>query len=258
MSFHMEPAPLIEIRNLWYGFNGQPVLKDVSFNIFKGEFLALIGPNGGGKTTLLKIMLGLLRPTHGSVRVFGVPPKSASHRIGYVPQDVHINKNFPISAMDVVMMGRLRMTGKKRLGHSGDDLASVQEAMEKMEIWGYRNRRIGELSGGQRQRVFIARALATCPEILFLDEPTASIDKEGQGQFYDLLKHLNEKIAIVLASHDVMIISSYVKSVACVNKEVHYHDGAEITDAMLDMYACPVEMIAHGMPHRVLKIHKEN
>jgi zinc transport system ATP-binding protein len=249
---------LIEIRNLWYSFNGHPVLKEVSFDIFKGEFLALIGPNGGGKTTLLKIMLGLLKPTRGSVKVFGEPPKSATHRIGYVPQDVHINKSFPISAMDVVLMGRLRMAGKKRLGYSGDDLASVRDAMEKMGIWDYRTRRIGELSGGQRQRVFIARALAAGPEILFLDEPTASIDKEGQGQFYDLLKRLNENVAIVLASHDVMIISSYVKSVACVNKDVHYHDGAEITDAMLDMYACPVEMIAHGMPHRVLKTHKEN
>ena len=250
-------APVIEIKHLWYTFNGHPVLSDVSFDILEGEFLALIGPNGGGKTTLLKLMLGLLEPTQGSIRVFGAPPKSMSHRIGYVPQDVHINKRFPVSALDVVLMGRLRSQDTGWRGHGKQDRVVARDAMEKMEMWELRNRRIGELSGGQRQRIFIARALATQPGILFLDEPTASIDTEGQGRFYDLLKELNEKVTIILASHDVMIISSYVKSVACVNQTVYYHHDAEFTDEMMDMYTCPVEMVAHGLPHRVLKTHED-
>ena len=251
-------SAVIEVRDLWYSFNGHPVLKNVSFEIDDGEFLALIGPNGGGKTTLLKLMLGLLEPDRGGIRVFGVPPKDVAHRIGYVPQDVHINKSFPVTAMDVVLMGRLNGNGRGWRGHSKADMVVVQDVMEKMEMWDCRNQRIGELSGGQRQRIFIARALATKPEILFLDEPTASIDTKGQGRFYHLLKKLNETMTIVLASHDVMVISSYVKSVACVNQDVHYHDDAEFTDEMIDMYTCPVEMIAHGLPHRVLKTHKDD
>lgn len=247
---------VIEVRDLWYTFNGHPVLKEVTFEIFKGEFLALIGPNGGGKTTLLRLMLGLLEPSRGQIRVLDMMPKSASHRVGYVPQDVHINKSFPVTVKDVVLMGCLDINKKRWPRRSKEDEQIVQKALEDMDMWPLRNSRIGELSGGQRQRVFIARALATQPEILFLDEPTAGIDTSGQKRFYELMSHLNETITILLASHDMMVISSYVKSVACVNQVVHYHEGCEITDEILEMYACPVEMIAHGLPHRVLKTHK--
>jgi zinc transport system ATP-binding protein len=251
----MEKA-VIEVRDLWYTFNGHPVLKEVTFKVFAGEFLALIGPNGGGKTTLLRLMLGLLDPSRGQIRVLDAAPKSASHRVGYVPQDVHINKSFPVTVKDVVLMGCLDINKKRWPHRSKEDEQIVQKALEDMDMWPLRNSRIGELSGGQRQRVFIARALATQPEILFLDEPTAGIDTSGQKRFYELMNHLNETITILLASHDMMVISSYVKSVACVNQVVHYHEGCEITDEMLDMYTCPVEMIAHGLPHRVLKTHK--
>ncbi len=237
-------------------FNGHPVLKDVSFNVNKGEFLALIGPNGGGKTTLFKLMLGLLTPNRGQIRVLGHEPKAVSHCIGYVPQDVNINKQFPISAKDVVLMGRLNAKKRRWPGHTRKDDDIVRKALEDMEIWELKDRRIGELSGGQRQRVFIARALATQPEILFLDEPTAGVDSQGQGRLYDLLKQLNKTTTIVMASHDMMVISSYVKSVACVNRDVHYHDDGEITDQMMDMYTCPVEVVAHGLPHRVLRTHE--
>jgi zinc transport system ATP-binding protein len=249
--------PVIEIKDLWYTFNGHPVLKEAAFDVFAGEFLALIGPNGGGKTTLLRLMLGLLEPSRGHIRVLGLTPKSASHRVGYVPQDVHINKNFPVTVKEVVRMGCLDINKNRWPRRSEKDEQTVQKALEDMDVWGLRNNRIGELSGGQRQRVFIARALATRPEILFLDEPTAGIDTGGQKRFYELMNHLNETITILLASHDMMVISSYVKSVACVNQVVHYHQGCEITDKMLDMYACPVEMIAHGLPHRVLKTHQD-
>ncbi len=190
----------------------------------------------------------------GAIRVFGHPPRKASHRIGYVPQDVHINKHFPVTAMDVVLMGRLT-SGKGRTRHSKEDRVAAQNALETVGMGDFIHRRIGRLSGGQRQRVFIARALATDPDVLLLDEPTASIDPQGQSDFYTLLKDLNESVTVVLVSHDLMILTSYVRSVACVNQQVHYHDEAEITEEMLTMYACPVELVAHGIPHRVLRKH---
>ena len=250
----MSSTPIF-IKDLCFSFNGHLVLKDVNLELAEGDFLALIGPNGGGKTTLLKLMLGLFKPDAGQIRVLGEPPRSVTHRIGYVPQDIHINKKFPISALDVVLMGRLRRV-RGRTRHSGNDRQLAEDALYRMEMGEYRNHRIEQLSGGQLQRVFIARALVSEPELLFLDEPTAHLDTDGQSDLYDLLKALNEKITIVMVSHDLTMLSSYVKSVACVNQVVHYHDEAEITDDMVDMYHCPVELIAHGIPHRVLREHK--
>ena len=247
-------SPVIEIQNLSFTYNGHLVLKDVNLEVDEGNFLALIGPNGGGKTTLLKLMLGLLTADRGIVRVFGRPPKRVCHRIGYVPQDVHVNKSFPVSALDVVLMGR-RKAGRGWSRHSRGDWIAAQEALDKMEMRGYADRRMMALSGGQRKRVLIARALVSAPELLLLDEPTTSIDTAGQTEFYSLLKELNKTVTILMVSHDPMILSSYVKSVACVNQLVHFHDEAEITEDMLTMYQCPVELIAHGLPHRVLKEH---
>ena len=134
----------------------------------------------------------------------------------------------------------------------------AQEALERMEMWGHNTRRMDELSGGQRQRVFMARALAAEPEILLLDEPTASVDTKGQTDLYEILKKLNEEVTIIVVSHDLSVVSSYVKSVACVNQQLIFHDAAEITGEMLEMaYQCPVELIAHGVPHRVLREHKD-
>lgn len=249
----MVNSSVIEIRDLSFFYNDQPVLQDINFEVKEGDFLAMIGPNGGGKTTLLKIMLGLFSPAKGSVRVFGKPPKEVSHRIGYVPQDVDINLRFPVSALDVVLMGKLN-PGKGWVGYSREDRIAAHRALDKLEIGPYCNRRIGELSGGQRQRVFVARALVAEPELLFLDEPTASIDTKGQREFYELLKELNDNITIILVSHDLMMLSGYVKSVACVNHNLHYHDHGEITGEMIEeMYPCsveeecPVELIAHRL-----------
>lgn len=252
---------IIEIQDLSFSFNAQPVLQNIYLEVKKGDFLAMIGPNGGGKTTLLKIMLGLFSPNKGTVRVLGRPPQKVSHRIGYVPQDVDINLRFPVSALDVVLMGNLK-PGKGWSRPSREDRIAALRTLERLDMGPYCDRRIGELSGGQRQRVFVARALVTQPELLFLDEPTASIDTRGQHEFYQMLKQLNERITIVLVSHDLMVISGYVKSVACVNSSLHYHDQGEITGEMIEeMYHCsvdencPVELIAHGLPHRVLKSH---
>jgi zinc transport system ATP-binding protein len=254
---------IVEIKNIWFAYNGQTVLEDVSLDIRQGDFIAMIGPNGGGKTTLLKLMLGLLRPNKGAIRVLGDPTAKASHHIGYVSQDVHINRSFPITAIDVVLMGKLE-PGKRWAKNSVQDRTDALDALERMEIADYASSKIGELSGGQRQRVFIARALVTQPKMLLLDEPTASIDAKGQAEFYRLLKELNKDITILVVSHDLVAISTYVKSVACVNKRLHYHHQAEITEEMLEeMYpctdedVCPVELVAHGLPHRVLKRHQD-
>jgi zinc transport system ATP-binding protein len=254
---------IIQIQNVWFAYNGKTVLQDVSLNIQRGDFIAMIGPNGGGKTTLLKLMLGLLRPDQGSIKVLGGPTEKASHHIGYVPQDVHINRSFPITAIDVVLMGKLR-PGKRWALSPAQDRREALDALDRMEIADCANSKIDALSGGQRQRVFIARALVAQPEILLLDEPTASIDARGQAEFYRLLKALNKDMTILVVSHDLVAISTHVKSVACVNKRLHYHNQAEITGEMLEeMYpcideeVCPVELVAHGLPHRVLKHHQD-
>lgn len=247
----------IEVEHVWFSYEGTKVLTDVTFSLAKGEFLGIIGPNGGGKTTLLKLMLGILKPGRGRIRILGQEPNAASHRMGYVPQNMDFNRGFPISVMDVALMGRLSRSRIGR-GYSQEDREKVQGILEKVGMWDYRSRPIGKLSAGQRQRVFIARALATEPEILFLDEPTASVDIDFHTDLYDLLKELNKEVTIVVITHDIGIVSSHMKSIACVNKHCIFHEGGEITQAMVDMaYQCPVDLIAHGLPHRVLHTHEE-
>jgi len=256
-------STIVEVENVSFAYNGQTVLQDVNLAIAPEDFVAIIGPNGGGKTTLLKLLLGLLKPDTGRIRVLGNSPGEASHHIGYVRQDVHINQRFPITALDVVLMGKLDPR-RRWARHTAQDRRDALEALERMEMAPYAKRRIGELSGGQRQRVFIARALVTQPRLLLLDEPTASIDTKGQAEFFHMLKGLNRDVTIMVVSHDLLVISTYVKSVACVNKRLHYHHQAEITGEMMEsMYpctvenVCPVELVAHGLPHRVLQHHED-
>jgi len=254
-------TPIVEINNLEFSYNGEPVLEDISLTLRKGDFTAVIGPNGGGKTTLLKLILGLLAPDKGTVRVDGMSPQKASPSMGYVPQNVHLNSSFPITALDVVLMGKLG-SPKRRQRLSADHHKEALAALERLEMDNCAEKRIGALSSGQRQRVFIARALVTRPKLLLLDEPTASVDTKGQTDLYFFLKELNREITILVVSHDLLVISRYVQSVACVNRRLHFHDRAEITGEMLEtMYpcsaeeVCPVELVAHGLPHRVLKGH---
>lgn len=256
-------TPIVEVKNLSFAYSGENILQDVNLSIRPGDFIAMIGPNGGGKTTLLKLILGLLKPDKGTIQVMGHPTPKALASIGYVPQNVHVNSGFPISVMDVVLMGR-RNPKRRWARLSAEDDRAALSALEQMGMAPYARTKIGELSGGQRQRVFIARALVSDPRLLLLDEPTAGIDTKGQADFYSLLQELNRDITIMVVSHDLLVISRYIKSVACVNRRLHYHDQAEITGEMLEtMYpctaeeVCPVELVAHGLPHRVLMDHRE-
>lgn len=252
----MEPLA-IDASNVSFSYEGNTVLRDVNLSIEQKDFLAILGPNGSGKTTLLKILLGVLKPERGSIRIMGREPGKTADRIGYVPQDTNVNKEFPISVLDVTLMGRLGQAGRAHR-YSSRDRKIAQSCLERVGMWDYHTRPIGKLSGGQRQRVFIARALSADPAILFMDEPTASVDKEFQTQLYNFLKELNEIMTVVVVSHDLSVLSSYVKSVACLNQTLFFHNAAEITDEMIDKaYHCPVDLIAHGVPHRVLRKHED-
>lgn len=256
MAGHMAPLPVIEVRGLWAGYEHEPVLEDVNLTVNPGDFVGLIGPNGGGKSTLLKVLLGLLAPMRGTVRLFGQPPVQGRRMVGYVPQAFAFDRAFPIRVHEVVRMGRLNRRGLGRRYTNVDD-AAVQTSLEQVGAWQLRNQPFGTLSGGQRQRVLIARALAAEPQLLILDEPTASVDPQGRADIYEILRTLNEQqMSIVLVTHDMLAISSYVKSVGCLNRRLVYHGTQEVTAEMLDLaYPCPVELIAHGAPHRVLAAH---
>lgn len=247
------------MQGLNFSYGDQPVLENIDLTISRGDCVAFLGPNGGGKTTLVKLCLGLLAPSSGKLKVLGrdaaqgLPPVLG--RIGYVPQDINPGAGFPISALDLVLTGRLK-PGGGRWGWSRADHKAARLALERMGLWDRRHGRVDTLSGGQRQRLMIARALAGEPELLFLDEPTASLDRQWQTLAHDLFKDLNKSVTIVLVSHDISVIASHIKSVACINQVLHYHPRPEITADMLSQtYQCPIELIAHGLPHRVLAEH---
>jgi zinc transport system ATP-binding protein len=246
----------VEINNLYFFYNGHPILANVNLKVEERDFLAIMGPNGSGKTTLLKIILGILHPSQGSIRVFGKTPLEAAGLLGYVPQDTWLNKEFPVSVLDVALMGRLGRTGRNRR-YTSEDRNLARKVLEQVGMWEYRDRPIGKLSGGQRQRVLIARALTVEPKILLLDEPTSSVDAQFQTDLYGLLKELNATITIVIVSHDVSVLSDYINSVACLNQTLYHHESGQLTEEMLNAaYQCPVDLITHGMvPHRVLRKH---
>jgi zinc transport system ATP-binding protein len=201
---------IIEMKDLDFAYGGEAVLEDVNLTVRHKDFIAIIGPNGGGKTTLLKLALGLLTPVKGTVRVDGKSPQEASPCIGYVPQVVHTNRSFPITAIDVVAMGK-RDPKKRLFRRSAANRRDALAALDRLEMAAHADKKIGMLSGGQRQRVFIARALVSQPKLLLLDEPTASIDTKGQADFYRLLRELNQDMTVLVVSHDLLVISRYVK-----------------------------------------------
>jgi zinc transport system ATP-binding protein len=249
-----EGTPAVELRGVDVRFGETYALEAIDLTIGEGDFLGIIGPNAGGKTTLLKVILGLLEPDRGDVRVFGLPPAEARGMIGYVPQYARFDSDFPISVAQTVGMGRL---GRRTRGTSRTrDREAVGQALETVELSSVANVRVGRLSGGQLQRALIARALASEPKILLLDEPTASLDTPIGRSVYGLLERLAVKIPIVLVSHDIGVISRTVRTIACLNVRLHYHHSRELTPEMVEAaYGCPVDLVAHGVPHRVFQAH---
>jgi len=215
-------VPAVSIRDLWFAYDGPPVLREVSFDLAAGDFVSIIGPNGGGKTTLLKLLLGLLSPTRGSLRVFGQAPDAVRKRLGYMPQQISLDTSFPVTAMDIVLMGRLGR-GFPAGPFRRADREAAETALHDVEAHDLRSRGFFSLSGGQRQRILIARALASGPDLLLLDEPTASLDPAVQADLYELLTRLNRRMTIVLVSHDIGVVSKHVRTVVCVSGQVAIH-----------------------------------
>jgi zinc transport system ATP-binding protein len=219
--------PLISVENVSFSFNGLEVIQNVSFAISPGDFVALIGPNGSGKTSLIRIILGILKPSTGRIVLLGEELSQFTQwqRIGYVPQKAtHMDPYFPASVREVVAMGLLSKKRFPRL-FSRQDEAAIDRALDQVDMKALKNRRIGELSGGQQQRVFIARAIVNGPDVLFLDEPTAGVDADTQARFYEMLADLNRKegLTIVLITHDFGIITKHVNKVACLNQRLFFH-----------------------------------
>jgi zinc transport system ATP-binding protein len=240
---------IVSVRHVTFGYGREVVLDDVSLEIEGHDFLAILGPNGGGKTTLVKIILGLLRPWSGEV-----VSRVAPGRMGYVPQFSTFDRAFPLRVEDVVLLGRLGRRGLLRRA-SGEDRDAVRSTLRRLRLDGIARSHVAEISGGQLQRVLIARTLVSDPEILFLDEPTASIDAESREVLRDLLAELNERIPVVVVTHDVTSLAPMVRRIACINQRLWDHGPELDRQALEEVYGCPVELIAHGVAHRVLHDH---
>jgi zinc transport system ATP-binding protein len=237
---------VIDIKNVSFAYDKQMILEDINLSVEEKDFLAIIGPNGGGKSTLLKLILGIIKPQKGSISVLDkVPSKSLTH-IGYVPQNTNVNTDFPIKVIEVVMMGHV---GSKRplFGYGKDEVLCAMGALSEVGMEDFAQTKIGALSGGQRQRVMIARALCAHPQILILDEPTSSIDITGQKEIYELIKKLNESITIIVVSHDISVILEYASKAAHVNKTLSYHDISDKQKTFhthgTDGHFCEIELL---------------
>lgn len=248
---------LLNIKEASVKLNGSEVLEKVSLQIHSDDFIGVIGPNGGGKTTLVRLVLGLVKPYKGSIE-YTIPHDTGNSKIGYLPQVHEFDKQFPIVVQDVILSG---LPHKRKLisKHSGEEVEKAQYWMERLGIISLRKKTIGNLSGGEMQRAFLCRSLISDPDLLILDEPDTYVDNMFEKELYEELRELNKKMAILLVSHDVGTITSYIKSIACVNKQLHYHPSNIISDKQLAAYNCPVQIITHGeIPHTVLAQHDHN
>ncbi len=246
---------IIKLENVRVNYGEVTALEEINLTVYENDFLGIIGPNGGGKSTLLKVLLGLIKPSKGKVRLFDTTPARARKKVGYVAQYRNFDPGFPINVWDVVLMGRLGHAGLLR-GYSSEDKQAALDALKTVDMLDLKKRHISQLSGGQQQRILIARALTTKPGLLLLDEPMSNVDSVMQKEFYELLKELNKHMAIIMVSHDITAVSLYVNKVACLNKKLHYHGSRQLSAKDLETaYQCPVELIAHGVPHRIFKDH---
>jgi zinc transport system ATP-binding protein len=249
-------AVIIELKSVTAGYDSEVILNNTNLVINENDFIGVIGPNGGGKTTLVKVIIGLLKPFLGEViyhqKSYG---NGIGKLIGYLPQINKIDIKFPISVIDVVLSG---LSGRNNVFRRflKQEIAKAHQILENMGISQLSDKNIGELSGGQMQRVFLARAIISDPKLLILDEPNTFVDNKFESDLYKTLKELNRKMAIMMVSHDIGTITYYVKTIACVNREVHYHPSNNISQEQLAAYNCPIQIIAHGViPHTILQEH---
>ncbi len=252
----MNKTPIIQIRNVDVAYSDNIVLRDINLTVYKHDFLGVIGPNGGGKTTLVRTILGLEKPVKGCITFLRDGKEVTDIKMGYLPQAGKIDKSFPISVYDVVLSGLKKYTW---LGYSRNQHKKVCNILERMGLEDFAKRSIGELSGGQLQRTLLSRALVSSPEVLILDEPDTYIDQKTKVNLYSLLEEVNKESAIILISHDSGAVLQNVRSIACVNGTLHYHPYAELPDGWLDdKMECPIDLIGHGKhPLRVLRNHEE-
>lgn len=248
----------VKIENLSVYYGKTPAIAGVCLDIEEGEYLGIIGPNGGGKTTLLKSILGLIPINSGKIEIYDKKISKNRKVMGYVPQIAIMDKRFPISVLEVVLTGRLRQGLSPFFKFKTEDKEKAYEALNKVGIQHLADRQISELSGGEFQRMLIARALTVEPKILLLDEPTASVDAGSRDQIYNILGELNKEMTIILVTHDLLAVSSQVSKLACLNEKLVYHGGPELTEKIVtNLYGCPVDFIDHVVPHRDLKHHEE-
>lgn len=248
---------IVELKNIVAGYDDEVILKNVNLTVFQNDFIGVIGPNGGGKTTLVKVIIGLLKPVSGEI-IYN-PDGNAGNSgklIGYLPQINKTDRKFPITVKDVVLSGLA--DGNKILRKtSKSDKEKAFEILSRSGIAHLAKKNIGELSGGQLQRVFLCRAIIADPKLLILDEPNTYVDNQFESDLYKTLQELNQKMAIMIISHDVGTITYFVKTIACVNRGLHYHASNVISQEQLAAYNCPIQIIAHGdIPHTILKQHK--
>ncbi|MBN1433917.1 ABC transporter ATP-binding protein [Candidatus Fermentibacterales bacterium] len=257
-------APAVLLREVSFQYGslasagaGHQVLRDVDLRVEQGDYIAILGPNGGGKTTLLRLILGLVRPSSGSVRVFGRDPSQALSLVGYVPQLTTSAGDFPASVLEVVLMGRIGHGGPR--GGRRRDRETALEMMSRLGISELASESVSSLSGGQRQRMLIARALVGSPRLLLLDEPVASVDSASQDSVYTIFHELNESgVTILMVTHDVGAVSTQIKSIACMNVQLFRHGEKLLEADLARAYGCPVDLITHGVPHRVLGTHSRS
>lgn len=251
-------TPIIQLENISAAYGQKTVLQDVNLTVYDHDFLGIIGPNGGGKTTLVQLIIGLKKPSGGQIKFYRNGTLADHISMGYLPQYNDIDKKFPISVQEVVLSG---LSGQKKLfsRFTSKHHHMVDETLAKMQLTELRRRAIGTLSGGQLQRVLLARAIVARPEVLILDEPNTYIDRQFQEQMYQMLNDINRDCAIIIVSHDIGSILQNVKAVACVNYNVHYHPDTELSMVELEQHlGCPIDLLGHGLlPHRVLKAHTD-
>ena len=244
----MGQAPAIDVRNVCFFRPGREVLHDVSFSVAPNALVAVVGPNGGGKTTLLKLLLGGLAPACGEIRIFGEPPAAARARVGYVPQQINVDPRFPLTVFEAALMGR---TGRcKGFRYGAADREAARRALARVEMGDMLKARFAALSGGERQRVLIAQALAAEPELLLLDEPVANVDPAHAARLYDLFKDLSSSMAVLMVSHNLAVVTHHATHVMCVNRMVGMHRLGEVaSETFTNSFGAALSTLEHSHHH---------